>query len=74
MGCVICIAYFSHDRNNTADIITSVPSSAIILSMQGMLFITLVYSIAVVGVYMHGFYSCLKELKLEQLLHNNYNN
>ena len=70
MGCLSCIAYFSHDSYNImiADIITrlSTLSLHICISMrQRMLFVASVHGIAVVGMYM-AFYSCLKELKLEQ--------
>ena len=64
MGYLSCIAYFSHDSYNIADIITSIPSSAYI-SMQRMLIVALVFGIVVVGMYM-AFYSYLKGLKFKQ--------
>ena len=44
MGCLSCIAYFSHDSCNIADIITSIPSSAYINAKNVTLFVA-IYSL-----------------------------
>ena len=64
MGCLSCIAYFSHNSCNIADIITSMPSSAYINANNVIYCFSLWHSCC--RVYM-AFYSYLNELKLDQL-------